>query len=39
MGTLMQDEDRRLFRWFASKLDSRRLVRQALTNVSNKEGK
>lgn len=35
---LMQDENRGLFRWFASKLDSRRLVRQALTSVSNKGG-
>lgn len=30
---LMQDDDRKLFRWFASRLDARRLVREAAERI------
>lgn len=31
---LMQDDDRKLFRWFASKPDARRLVRESAQRIA-----
>ena len=33
---LCQDDDRKLFRWFASRLDARRLVRHAVAKIKGK---
>lgn len=35
---LMQDDSRPLFRWFASKPDARRLVRESVARIAKEKG-
>lgn len=39
MPALMQDDDPKLFRWFASKPDARRLVRENCERIKRASGK